>query len=93
MRQCLFSFIQYNYNVKYFRNVKILFDPSSDNILSLPRYICREFFFPNMLHIVSFSHLSSKTRKSEAPEKEQVNMKPIIKPGDFDLKKKIVLFH
>lgn len=46
-----------------------------------------------MLHIDSFSHLSSKTRKSEAPDKEQVNTKPIIKPGDFDLKKKIVLFH
>lgn len=41
-----------------------------------------------MVHIVSFSHLSSKTRKSKAPDKKQVNMKPITKPGDFDLKNK-----
>lgn len=41
-----------------------------------------------MVHIVSFSQLSSKTRKSKAPDKEQVNMKPITKPGDFDLKNK-----
>lgn len=53
--------------------------------------IYREIFF-NMVHIVSFSHLSSKTEKPEAPATEQVDMNPITNPRDFNLRKKRCYF-